>query len=103
MEPQLHANRHAHEPAKWRMRPLPVSIVYQTPGIRRLVRAEYAAYSSPNSSTIILSSERTRSAQRITNAIKFDGPATQFGMTSAWPMEYNVSFRQSCVTALGRG
>ena len=29
-------------------------IVYQTPGIRRFVRAEYAAYSSPNSPTIIL-------------------------------------------------
>jgi len=51
--------------------------------MRRFVRAEYAAYSSPNSSTIILSSARMRSAQRIANAIKFDGPATQFGMTSA--------------------
>src|SRR5580693_9272740 len=69
----------------------PVRIAYQTPGIRRFVRAEYAAYSAPNSSTIILSSARTRSAQRIANAIKFDGPATQFGMTSAWPMEYSAS------------
>jgi hypothetical protein len=37
-----------------------------------------------------LSSARTRSAQRIATAIKFDGPA-QFGMTSAWPIEYNTS------------
>ena len=46
---------------------------------------------APNSSIIILSSARMRSAQRIANAIKFDGPATQFGMTSAWPMEYSAS------------
>src|SRR5436853_4033552 len=72
---------------------LPASIVYQTPGIRHFVRAEYAAYSSPNSSTIILSSAWTQSEQRIANAIKFDGPATQFGMTSACPMVYSANAR----------
>ena len=61
------------------------------PGTRRFVFAEYAAYSSPKASIIILSSAPTRSAKRIANAIKFDGPATQFGMTSAWPMEYRAS------------
>ena len=59
----------------------------QTPGIRRFVRAAYAAYSSRNPMIIILSSARTRSIKRIAKAIKFDGPATQFGITRAWPME----------------
>jgi hypothetical protein len=40
--------------------------------MRRFVRSEYAAYSSPNSSTIILSSARMQ-ARSIANAIKFDG------------------------------
>src|SRR5438046_1411000 len=74
--------------SRFRQAHAPVSrLVYQTPGIRRFVRAEYAAYSSPNLSPIILSSARMRSAKRTANASMFDGPATQFGMTSAWPTE----------------
>jgi hypothetical protein len=58
-------------------------VVYQTPGINRFVRAEYAAYSSPNCSAIIFSSAPRRSARRTANAIAFEKPATQFGITRA--------------------
>ena len=60
-------------------------LVYQTRGIRRFVRAAYAAYSAPNCWAIILSSSPIRRAKRTANAIKFDSPATQFGITRAWP------------------
>src|SRR5204862_5887049 len=65
----------AHHLAKARL--------YQMPGISRFVRAEYAKYSAPKPSIIIRSSAPTRSAKRIANAMRFDGPATQFGMTNA--------------------
>ena len=45
------------------------------------------AYSLPNCWVIILSSAPIRSARRTANATKFDRPATQFGITSAWPTE----------------
>ena len=66
---------------------LPAHIVYHTRGIRRFVRAVYAAYSFPNCCDIILSSAPIRSAKRTANATKFERPATQFGITRAWPTE----------------
>jgi hypothetical protein len=56
---------------------------HQIPGTTRFVLAVYAAYSSPNASSIILSSARRRNANRIPNVTKYDGPTTQFGTTSA--------------------
>src|SRR6266850_8411029 len=67
----------------------PDFIDYQTPGTRRFVRVMYAAYSSPNCSSIMRSSARTRKARSVANVTKYDGPATQLGSTSACPTEYN--------------
>jgi len=58
-------------------------VVYQMPGTNRFVRAEYSAYSSPNCSAIIFSSAPRRSATSTANAITFEKPATQFGITRA--------------------
>ncbi len=61
--------------------------VHQIPGTSRFVFVMYVAYSSPNSSSIILSSSRIRNAKRIPNVTRYDGPAIQFGRTSTWPSE----------------
>ena len=54
---------------------------HQTPGIRRLVFAWYATYSSPNASSIICSSARRRKANRIPKETRYEGPTTRFGTT----------------------
>jgi hypothetical protein len=68
-------------------RPVAAQGDHQIPGTSSLVLAIYAAYSSPNVSSIIRSSAPIRRAKRIPNVTKYDGPTTQFGTTSACPME----------------